>query len=53
MLYSISTKLPITLDQHRATLAKWVGSGEISNPNQLDYVIDYLRTQESKGGADM
>ena len=25
----------------------------MSNPNQLDFVIDYLKVHEAKGGADM
>lgn len=34
-------------------LAMHVGSGDIYNPNQLDYVIDYLVTCEKKGGVDI
>jgi hypothetical protein len=45
MLYSISTKLPDTVAKHREMLAKFVGSGDIYNPNQLDYAIDYLKNQ--------
>ena len=39
MLYSIATKLPVTLERFRKQLAEWVGSSEINNPNQLDYTI--------------
>jgi glutaminyl-tRNA synthetase len=39
MLYSIATKLPITIERFRKALSQWVGSNEISNPNQLDYTI--------------
>lgn len=45
MLYSIATKLPITIERFRKPLAAWVGAGDISNPNQLDYTIDYLKAQ--------
>ena len=30
-----------------------MGSSDISNPNQLDYTIDYLKNEELKGGADL
>jgi len=43
MLYSIATKLPVTIENYRKNLAKYVGSGDISNPSQLDYAIDYLK----------
>jgi hypothetical protein len=39
MLYSIATKLPITIERFRKSLSEWVGSNDISNPNQLDYTI--------------
>jgi hypothetical protein len=45
MLYSIATKLPETISNYRQTLAKYVGNGDISNPNQLDYAIDYLKNK--------
>jgi len=51
MLYSIATKLPITIERFRQPLAEWVGSNDISNPNQLDFTIEYLKDQELKGGA--
>ena len=51
MLYSIATKLPITIERFRKALSEWVGSNEISNPNQLDYTIEYLKNAEFKGGA--
>lgn len=53
MLYSIATKLPITIERFRKPLAEWVGAGDISNPNQLDYAIEYLKAEELKGGADL
>ncbi len=52
-MYSIATKLPITIERFRQPLSTFVGSGDISNPNQLDYTIDYLKTAELKGGADI
>lgn len=30
-----------------------MGSGQISNANQLDYAIDYLLKNEKKGGVDL
>lgn len=51
MLYSIATKLPITIERFRQPLAQFVGSGDISNPNQLDFTIDYLKNAELKGGV--
>lgn len=51
MLYSIATKLPITIERFRKALSEWVGANEISNPNQLDYTIEYLKAAELKGGA--
>lgn len=30
-----------------------MGTGDISNANQLDYIIDYLLKQEKKGGVDL
>ncbi len=39
MLYSIATKLPVTIERFRVPLAAFVGNGDISNPNQLDYTI--------------
>lgn len=42
MLYSVATKLPVILDKYRERLAREVGLGGISNPNQMDFVIDYL-----------
>lgn len=39
MLYSIATKLPVTLERFRKQLAEWVGSSEVNNPNQLDFTI--------------
>lgn len=53
MLYSIATKLPITIERFRKPLATWVGSNDISNPNQLDFAIEYLKSEELKGGADL
>jgi glutaminyl-tRNA synthetase len=53
MLYSIATKLPITIERYRKALSEWVGSNDISNPNQLDYTIEYLKTAELRGGADI
>jgi hypothetical protein len=53
MLYSIATKLPITIERFRKPLAEWVGAGGISNPNQLDFTIEYLKAQELKGGAEI
>jgi hypothetical protein len=53
MIYSIATKLPITIERFRHDLAVFVGKGEISNPNQLDYTIEYLKNQELKGGANI
>jgi glutaminyl-tRNA synthetase len=53
MLYSIATKLPITIERFRKPLAGWVGFNEISNPNQLDFTIEYLKAEELKGGADL
>jgi hypothetical protein len=53
MLYSIATKLPITIERFRQPLAQFVGSGDISNPNQLDFTIDYLKNAELKGGVDI
>ena len=53
MLYSIATKLPITIERFRKSLAEWVGSSDISNPNQLDFTIEYLKNQELKGGANI
>ena len=52
MLYSIATKLPITIERFRNPLARFVGSGDISNPNHLDFTIQYLKNWEFKGGAD-
>ena len=45
MLYSIATKLPETISNYRQILAKYVGNSDISNPNQLDYTIDYLKNK--------
>lgn len=45
MLYSIATKLPITIERFRKPLAEWVGKGDISNPNQLDFTIEYLKAE--------
>ena len=42
MLYSISTKMPVIIDKYRERLASEVGKGDISNPNQLDYIIEYM-----------
>lgn len=53
MLYSVATKLPVVLEKFRDMLAKEVGTGDISNANQLDYIIDYLLKQEKKGGVDL
>ena len=53
MFYSIATKMPVTLNEHRPIVAEWVGNGAISNPNQLDYVIDYLKVNEQKGGIEL
>jgi hypothetical protein len=39
MLYSIATKLPITIERFRKPLSEFVGKGDISNPNQLDFTI--------------
>ena len=44
MLYTIATKPPVIIEKHREMLASQVGSGNIYNPNQLDYAIDYLIT---------
>jgi hypothetical protein len=44
MLYSIATKLPITIEGYREQLSVFVGSGDISNPNQLDFTIEYLKS---------
>ena len=52
MLYSISTKMPVIIDKYRERLACEVGKGDISNPNQLDYTIDYMTKNEKKGGVD-
>ena len=53
MLYSIATKLPITLERFREPLAQWVASGRIDNPNHLDFTIEYIKNWENKGGADI
>ena len=53
MLYTIATKPPVIIQKHREMLAKHVGSGDIYNPNQLDYAIDYLISGEKKGGIDI
>lgn len=52
MLYSVATKLPVILEKYRERLAKEVGSGDISNQNQLDYIIEYFLKAEKKGGVD-
>lgn len=51
MLYSIATKLPFTAEAFRKPLSEWVASGEISNSNQLDFTIEYIKSWELKGGA--
>ena len=53
MLYSIATKLPVHVEKYREMLAKNVGSKGIYNPNQLDYAIEYLVTEEKKGGVNI
>lgn len=53
MLYSVTTKLPVIIEKHREKLASEIGKGDISNPNQLDYIIEYLIKNEKKGGVDM
>jgi hypothetical protein len=53
MLYSIATKLPLTSEHLRKALSSWVGSGDISNPSQLDFTIEYIKNWEMKGGADI
>lgn len=53
MLYSIATKLPPTSEQFRQPLARWVGNSDISNPNQLDFTIEYIKNWELKGGAEL
>jgi len=53
MLYSIATKLPITIERFRKQLSVFVGSGDISNPNQLDFTIEYLKAAELRGGAEI
>ena len=42
MLYSVATKMPVIIEKYRERLAKEVGCGGITNPNQMDFVIDYL-----------
>lgn len=32
-------------------MAKYVGNGSISNANQLDFSIEYLKNKQSKGGV--
>ena len=53
MLYSIATKMPVIIEKFRDRLAREVGTGGISNPNHLDFVLDYLTKNEKKGGVDM
>jgi len=53
MLYSIATKLPLIAERFRQPLASWVAKGDISNPSQLDFTIDYIKSWELKGGADL
>jgi glutaminyl-tRNA synthetase len=53
MLYSIATKLPTTCERFREPLSRWVGTGDISSQNHLDYIIDYIRGKEGKGGAEV
>lgn len=52
MLYSVSTKVPVIIDKYRERLAREIGKGDISNPNQLDYIIEYMTKMEKKGGVD-
>ena len=44
--------MPVIIDKYRERLATEVGKGDISNPNQLDYIIDYMTKNEKKGGVD-
>ena len=53
MLYSITTKMPVIIEKYRQRLAKQVGSGGINNPNQMDYVLEYLTKNQKKGGVNM
>ena len=34
-------------------MAEWVGKGDISHQAHLDIVVDYVKTKEMKGGAEM
>ena len=53
MLYSVAAKLPVIIEKFRERLAREVGKGGITNPNQMDYAIDYLTKNEKKGGVDL
>lgn len=53
MLYSVATKMPVIIEKYRERVAAEVGKGDISNPNQLDYIIEYLTKNEKKGGVDL
>lgn len=52
MIYSVATKLPVIIEKHRELLSKEIGKAGITNPNQLDYAIDYLMKAQKKGGVD-
>ena len=50
-MYCIATKLPHTCSRFREPLSKWVGAGDIAHQAHLDFTIDFIKVQETKGGA--
>ena len=50
MLFGVASKLPGIIERHRGMLAELVGKGSINNNSHLDFIIDYLKENEKKGG---
>jgi polyhydroxyalkanoate synthesis regulator phasin len=50
LLFGVASKLPTSIEKHRSLLAELVGKGEINNNSHLDFIIDYLKENQRKGG---
>lgn len=50
LLFGVASKLPGIIEKHRGRLAELVGKGSINNNSHLDFIIEYLKENEKKGG---